>query len=272
MKRVYLASNWTDLWKECYAYDLLEVYEDYGNYKGYAYAYKNRRNNTLELVSSIAKPGGKILDVAAAQGNFSLKLAELGYDVTWNDIRADLAEYVEMKREKGMISYKPGNVFELQFDSLFDVIIATEIIEHVAHPDEFLNGLAKFLKPGGHIIITTPLGNYFKNRLPKFSEFSNPEVFEKKQFGPNSADHIFLLHLDEIPALAKKSNLQIVALKYYTNPLTNGHMQLNRFLSVLPERLIFLIESFTQKLPQSIGRRIHNNFAVLFKKERSNPD
>lgn len=266
MKRVYLNEEWITTWKECYAYDLLEIYNEYGNYKGYAYAYENRRKNAFALIKSVAKPGDKILDVAAAQGNFTLKLAELGYDVTWNDIREELAKYVEMKREKGKVSYKPGNVFEIKFETLFDIIIATEIIEHVAHPDEFLMGLSRLLKPGGYIIITTPLGNYFKNDLPKFSEFSDPKIFEEKQFGPNSADHIFLIHLDEVQSLAKKSNLEIISINYYTNFLTNGHIKLNKLLNFIPKQLVFSIEKFTQKLPQSIGKRIHNNFAVLLKK------
>ncbi len=224
------------------------------------------KTKTLKLVKQVAKKGDRILDVAAAQGNFSLSLAEMGYDVTWNDIRSDLAEYAEMKREKGMLTYKPGNVFEVQFDNLFDVLLATEIIEHVAHPDEFLFKLARLIKPNGYIIITTPLGSYFKNTLPKFTEFSNPEIFEEKQFGPNSDDHIFLLHLDEIAGIANAAGLEVVSVKYYTNPLTNGHIGLNKLLGFIPRKIVFALESITQKLPLSIGKKIHNGFAVLFKK------
>jgi len=266
MKRVYIEDSWKDSWKYSYPYDLMEIYGEIKGNEGYAYAYQLRRDATINLIKSIAKPGDKILDVAAAQGNFSLKLAELGYDVTWNDIREDIAEYVEMKRETGKISYKPGNSFEVKFDSLFDVVLATEIIEHVAHPDEFLANLAKLVKPGGYVVISTPLGTYFKNDLPKFSEFADASVFESKQFGPNSDDHIFLLHLDEMSWLSQKAGLEIIDLKYYSNPLTSGHIKLNPFLKILPKKLVFAIESLTQKLPEVIGHRIHNNFAVLFKK------
>lgn len=267
MKRLYLEDNWKPSWKYSYPYDLMEIYNEAKDNLGYAYAYQMRRDKTIELIKSIAKPGDSILDVAAAQGNFSLKLAELGYNVTWNDIREDLAEYVEMKRETGQITYRPGNSFDLKFDALFDVVLATEIIEHVAHPDEFLAKLALLAKPGGYVVISTPLGSYFKNDLPKFTEFADASVFEEKQFGPNSDDHIFLIHLDEIKMLADKAGLDVVDIKYYTNPLTTGHIKLNPLLKVLPKSLVFGIEKFTQKLPESIGKKLHTNFAVLLKKK-----
>jgi 2-polyprenyl-6-hydroxyphenyl methylase/3-demethylubiquinone-9 3-methyltransferase len=151
---------------------LLEVYGDIASNRGYAYAYENRRKQVAKLINTVADPGDRIVDMAAAQGNFSLDLAERGYDVTWNDIRGDLAEYVEMKRETGTIHYKPGNAFEVDFGELFDVVLANEVIEHVAHPDEFLMNLSKLVKDDGHILVTTALGTYFKNTLPKSNSYS----------------------------------------------------------------------------------------------------
>jgi 2-polyprenyl-3-methyl-5-hydroxy-6-metoxy-1,4-benzoquinol methylase len=266
MKRVYLENNWKENWKYSYPYDLLEIYNEKKENLGYAYAYEIRRDSTISLIKSVINKGDTILDVAAAQGNFSLLLAEMGYNVTWNDIREDLSEYVEMKREAGKIEYKPGNAFEVQFDKLFDLVLATEIIEHVAHPDEFLSNLAGLVKPRGYVVISTPLGSYFKNKLPKFSEFDDPSIFESKQFGPNSNDHIFLFHLDEIPVLAKKAGLEVVSIKYHTNSLTNGHIKLSPLLKLFPKKLVLGIEALTQKFPLFIGKRIHTNFAILFKK------
>jgi 2-polyprenyl-3-methyl-5-hydroxy-6-metoxy-1,4-benzoquinol methylase len=266
MKRIYLNNNWKGSWKYSYPYDLLEIYGEEKRDLGYAYAYQVRRDQTLSLIKRVADKNDRILDVAAAQGNFTLTLAEMGYDVTWNDIRNDLAEYVEMKRSDGNIAYKPGNAFDVEFDKLFDVVLATEIIEHVAHPDEFLANLARLVKPGGHIVISTPLGSYFRNKLPKFSECEDAGVFEAKQFGPNAGDHIFLLHLDEIPVLANRAGLQVVDVKYYSNPLTFGHVKLGGLLKVLPKKWVFKIEGYTQRLPRFIGKYIHNNFSVLLKK------
>ena len=266
MKRVYPDHSWRPSWKYSYQYDLMEVYGESNGNLDYVYAYQLRSDDTISLIKSIAKQHDSILDVAAAQGNFSLKLAELGYNVTWNDIREDLAEYAEMKRETGNIIYRPGNAFDLKFDQLFDVVLATEIIEHVAHPDQFLAKLAALVKPGGYIVISTPLGSYFKNNLPKFSDVEDASLFESKQFGPHSEDHIFLLHMDEIQVLGKRAGLEVIKMKYNTNFLTGGYTKLSPILKVLPKGLIFALESFTQILPQAIGKRIHTNFVALLKK------
>lgn len=267
MKVVKYSDSWPASWKYCYPYDEIEIYDKKDqNTLGYYYAYKNRQSATLNLVKKSLPEGSTILDVAAAQGNFSLLLAEEGYRVTWNDLREDLADYVKLKHEKGEVNFAPGNVFDLGYDNQFDGVLITEIIEHVAHPDEFLKKIAGFVKPGGYIIMTTPLGNYFLNRLPKFTEFSNPEIFESKQFGPNSDDHIFLLHADEAQLLAERTDLQLVSQEVYTNFLTNGHIKTGLLLPYMPASLIKMFESFTLNLPQTLKLKLHNGMAVLYRK------
>lgn len=206
MKKVTPEETWPESWKYSYPYDLEEVYGQVSCH-GYAYAYENRRCKTLALVEEVVPPGSRILDVAAAQGNFSLALAERGYRVTWNDLRADLVDYVKLKHEHGDITFAPGNVFELEFDHAFDCVVATEVIEHVAHPDEFLKKLSQMVRPGGYLVLTTPNGAYFRNDLPRFSECDDPSVFESVQFKPNADGHIFLLWPDELERLAEQARL-----------------------------------------------------------------
>jgi 2-polyprenyl-3-methyl-5-hydroxy-6-metoxy-1,4-benzoquinol methylase len=177
MKRIYPQEHWPRSWQESNFYDRSEIYGEISHH-GYAYAYGNRRRETLRLLTEVLAPGARILDVAAAQGNFSLALAELGFDVTWNDLRGELAGYVRLKYERGKITFAPGNAFELAFPSLFDAVLITEIIEHVAHPDDFLAKAAALVRPGGFIVMTTPNGGYFKNKLPKFSVCADPAVFD----------------------------------------------------------------------------------------------
>jgi 2-polyprenyl-3-methyl-5-hydroxy-6-metoxy-1,4-benzoquinol methylase len=265
MKRIALDPTWPQSWKESHFYDQSEIYGEISHY-GYAYAYENRRRETLQLLTEVLSPGARVLDVAAAQGNFSLALAELGFDVTWNDLRPELADYVRLKHERGQIEFAAGNAFELTFPALFDAVLITEVIEHVAHPDDFLAKAAALVKPGGYIVMTTPNGGYFKNPLPKFSECADPAVFESMQFKPNADGHIFLLHTDEIEPLAKRAGLTVDRIALFTNPLTAGHVKTETLLKVLPRRIVEIAERVSRSLPSALKKKALVQMAVRFRK------
>jgi len=265
LKRPSFDENWPPSWKTSYFYDLEEVYGPISN-RGYAYAYQKRHRETIRLLTEALEPGARILDLAAAQGNFSLTLAEMGYDVTWNDMREELADYVRLKHERGKLSFAPGNAFEIKAASLFDGVLITEIIEHMAHPDEFLTRVAGLIRPGGYIVMTSPNGAYFRNHLPKFSECSDPAIFETLQFKPDSDGHIFLLHPEEVEALAHSAGLEMERFVLLTNPLTSGHMKTKLLLRVLPKRLVVAIENITSLLPRRLTRRLLTQMAARFRK------
>jgi 2-polyprenyl-3-methyl-5-hydroxy-6-metoxy-1,4-benzoquinol methylase len=265
VKRVEPKPDWPQSWKESFFYDQSEIYGEISHH-GYAYAYENRRRETLRLLTEVLSPGARILDVAAAQGNFSLALAQLGFDVTWNDLRAELADYVRLKYERGKIGYAAGNAFELRFPSLFDAVLITEVIEHVAHPDDFLAKAAALVRPGGYIVMTTPNGGYFKNRLPKFSQCADPTIFEAMQFKPNADGHIFLLHEDEIEPLAQRAGLIVEKIVLFTNPLTAGHVKTEPLLKILPRGMVRAAEGVSQVLPHALKKKALVQMGVRFRK------
>jgi len=269
MRPVTVDDSWPESWKSSYRFDAEEVYGPISN-PGYAYAYANRRAATLALLQEALRPGAKVLDIAAAQGNFSLMLAELGYAVTWNDLRAELAGYVRLKHERGDITFAPGNAFDLQFPGKFDAVIITEIIEHVAHPDEFLRKVAALVKDDGYIIMTTPNGGYLTNRLPRFSDCADPSIFESVQFKPDSDGHIFLLYRDEIKPIADAAGVAIDKMVLLTNPLTAGHLKTGMLLRFLPRGVVDRLERFSQKLPLRVCDKIMTHLAVRLRKTDQN--
>lgn len=136
MKRPVYSAAWSDDWKLLYRHDLWVLFGD-RSYKSHTCMFKLRLRHTLELVRRYCDQGASILDVGAAQGTLSLVLAEAGYKVTWNDLLPDRIEYVKLKYSAGEVNYHPGNGFDLPFGRDFDCVLATEIIEHMAHPDQF---------------------------------------------------------------------------------------------------------------------------------------
>ncbi len=267
MLRLTFNENWPESWKLTYIYDEIELWGSRSNL-GYFYQYRIRRGWAIRSVEQLVAVGSEILDVAAGGGNFTLPLAEMGYRLTWNDLRSDLAGMVQQKHEWGQVEYAPGNIFEIarEWENRFDAVLALEVIEHVAHPDEFLAGLARVTKPGGRLFITTPNGAYFRFALPRFSDCPDPSVFESVQFKPNSDGHIFLLYRDEIQTLADRAGLYVEHIAVLTNPLTSGHVKLRHLLPLLPESLVMGIEQATRKLPRILCDKLHCQMVAILRK------
>lgn len=93
----------------------------------------------------------KILEVGSGLGYFTYALSQIGYDIIGVDLSSDAVD-------KAVQAF--GNIFRAidinDLDEKFDIIIATEVIEHVTSPIGFLNKLKRLLNKDGEIILTTP--------------------------------------------------------------------------------------------------------------------
>jgi 2-polyprenyl-3-methyl-5-hydroxy-6-metoxy-1,4-benzoquinol methylase len=270
MKRHTYDESWPELWKISYEFDQLELWGGRRDL-GYSYSYKTRRDWILQAASNLTPPGGSILDIAGASGNFTLPLAEQGFHVTWNDLIPEMIGLVQRKYESGSIEFCPGNIFDLSNEWIggFDSILATEVIEHMAHPDELLACAQKMLRPGGCLFLSTPNGKYFRFHYPRFSDCPDPEVFESVQFQPGSEGHIFLLDTEECRALAGRAGLETERLELFNNPLTRGHIKLGHLLPFLPARFVFAIESGTRWLPKGLREKIQCQMVAVLRKPKS---
>ena len=102
--------------------------------------------------------GLSILDVGCGGGLLTEPLKRLGANVTGLDASP---EAIEVAREHALvmeldIDYRIGDlsVISNQLDQ-FDVVIASEVIEHVSDPQNFIHEIDKLTAPGGKLIITT---------------------------------------------------------------------------------------------------------------------
>jgi len=133
-----------------------------------------------KLVLSLFKPteGMKILDVGCGTGNFSIKLAEMGFEVIGIDISEDmLAKARKKANEKGLnIQFRIMDVYNLDFsDNTFDGVLSMAAFEFIKKPQDAYNEIYRVLKQSGKILIGTI------NR-----ESSWGELYLSKQFQDNS--------------------------------------------------------------------------------------
>jgi 2-polyprenyl-3-methyl-5-hydroxy-6-metoxy-1,4-benzoquinol methylase len=132
--------------------------------------------------------GRTVLEIGCGRGAFSLSLAR----------EAKLAEQVAMDfsqvavdrgRERAAREGLPGITWELgdiqaitRGDATFDTVFSCETIEHVPEPARAVSELARVLKPGGRLFLTTPnyanlMGvyrGYLRLRGRRFTEVGQP--------------------------------------------------------------------------------------------------
>ncbi|MCW4015913.1 MAG: class I SAM-dependent methyltransferase [Candidatus Bathyarchaeota archaeon] len=112
----------------------------------------------IETITDMVQPLGKglqILDVGGGDGLIGEHLWKMDNNIATIDLPTVSAQ--SHKRE--FLSAVTGDAEELPFKTnSFDVVLASEIVEHLWNPNSFLNDAYKILKTGGHLIISTPDG------------------------------------------------------------------------------------------------------------------
>eukprot|EP00358_Blepharisma_japonicum_P001031 CAMPEP_0202947484 /NCGR_PEP_ID=MMETSP1395-20130829/11648_1 /ASSEMBLY_ACC=CAM_ASM_000871 /TAXON_ID=5961 /ORGANISM="Blepharisma japonicum, Strain Stock R1072" /LENGTH=128 /DNA_ID=CAMNT_0049648785 /DNA_START=186 /DNA_END=569 /DNA_ORIENTATION=- len=98
----------------------------------------------------------KILDVGCGGGLVTERLARLGGTVVGIDPTPeaiDVAQDHLPTHLKDKVQYKNCEVVEVE--GTYDLVIASEVLEHVNSPDVFLKQVADRAIPGGSVILTT---------------------------------------------------------------------------------------------------------------------
>ena len=112
-------------------------------------------------------PGVSVIDVGAGAGRHSFEAYRRGADITAFDMsESDMADVATMFEAMAAEGEAPpsatakavvGNALELPYDDgTFDVVIASEILEHVPADDAAIAELVRVLKPGGTLAVTVP--------------------------------------------------------------------------------------------------------------------
>ena len=150
-----------------------------------------------------------ILDVGCGVGTLSLFLASQGAKkVLGIDLAADAIAQAEAARQALKLKNLHFRTEKLTATTgKFNLIIASEIIEHVPEPKKFITLLATNLKKGGTLLLTTP---YADNFLRHHGYLKQHDIY---------AGHLKIFDEQKLLTLFPKTDWEITQLRQTEGPL-----------------------------------------------------
>ena len=149
------------------------------------YRLRRRSYEVLRAISTYAeRPVRAILDVGTADG----AMLDALQPVLKASICVGLDLSLELLRvnENPNLSLIQGNALYLPFGGkVFDVVIATAVIEHLSQPQRFVMGCHRLLRQGGLMVITTPAPFFERvaTAIGHLPEKGHNQTFNLRQLG-----------------------------------------------------------------------------------------
>jgi SAM-dependent methyltransferase len=190
--------------------------ELYGRKGWLRYLYMNRFDLVIDFLRQNLEKNSVVVDIGSAQGNFSLTLANIGYQVYSIDIRPSFVLYAKLKmdmREKNNVNFIVCDAKNVPLQKGFaDCVLMLEILEHTAQPERMINECLSILKEDAYLIVSTPnLKRIGNSRIMSWSDFKNeqPEgaIHESSAKG---WEHIFEFSRSELLSFLKRPSLKII--------------------------------------------------------------
>lgn len=121
----------------------------------------------------------KILDIGCGDGVLfyllSKKIKLNNFELYGIDYSEEAINIAKMKNPD--VKFYVSNVYELPFEEIFfDIIVSSDVIEHLAKPKQMLKEITRVGKKGASCIISTPI-KYTENVL---DEMHKHEYFQKE--------------------------------------------------------------------------------------------
>ncbi len=171
----------------------------------------NYINDLWALLGALAKDKS-VLNVGAA-GNVEYyldgrrelwmhdQLKTLASGVVGLDIDEESVRYANAHGENITL----GNCESIQLGQKFDLVVLSEVIEHVNAPVMAIDNLARHLKPGGKIFITTPNPTHYGTVLRALL-FRSQSIYY---------DHVAAFFPENLVVVCRRLGLRVSGIHYY---------------------------------------------------------
>ncbi len=194
-----------DKWTEWQKYDTHTAAAQHSTATAYARPLNKARIQIFSDMLTGIGTGLKVLDVGCGDGVISEPASQLGNSVA----SVDLPTITMLAHKRRVSSVVAGDAEHLAFAAnSFDVVLASEVVEHLWAPQSFFDEAYRVLRAEGYLIVETPEGkaslrydahkNYFTVEIIEHMVGKKFRVCEVKRLEPilgaPTATIIVLLH------------------------------------------------------------------------------
>jgi 2-polyprenyl-3-methyl-5-hydroxy-6-metoxy-1,4-benzoquinol methylase len=158
----------------------------------------------------------RVLDIGCGPGSITKLLAQQGgCQVTGLDLDPEAIKMVTPYCTQVMQTDLDSSEWSSLFDDIkkFDVVLATDVLEHLYDPWKTLQKMAFLVNANGYLVISLPhIGH-----AAMISSLINGD-FEYRDSGLLDRTHIRFFGLKNIEALFAQAKLKIIEIRYHTKP------------------------------------------------------
>lgn len=146
--------------------------------------FRSRREYLLKLLKKAPKDS-RILDIGCSSGVFLMDLQDAGFDAD-NLYGIDISEKaIENARRKGLKHVEVMDAQKIDLPVQFDIIVASDCLEHLQHDNVALGNWKTLLKDSGKMIVFVPafmsLWSYHDEVNMHYRRYTRSELVSKMQ-------------------------------------------------------------------------------------------
>ena len=109
-----------------------------------------------------------VCDLGSGTGYLASRLGSLRYRVTGIDASDRLLAVANQHFASDRVTFRRGIIGEDFLEALapaggFDLVVSSDVVEHLFHPKSLVESAFKIARPGGYLVLGTPYHGYLKN-------------------------------------------------------------------------------------------------------------